>query len=181
MRAFISCDDLWRREQIDEYLVPLREAIPHLKVTAYGIPNYLGPIHDINEMYGSWLTVAVHGFCHTRSECLSWTDDLAAARIEAALKMGFFPGFKAPNFALYEDTEIACNALNVILHHDLSYIPKHISTRAYPGRAQRDDHTLITCHLQNYSGSQDFIGTNGRMTPDYLKQFDTFLTLSELV
>jgi hypothetical protein len=177
--VLISCDDLFSPTQVELYLQPLKDEVPDLVVTCYTIPNRFGPVHDAKKRW-PWIVFAAHGAEHTRGECLSWDDELAKAKLEWCLEMGFAPIFKAPGYAQNDDLEIACHHLGFILHHDRSYTPMYPGTKVYPGHRQRTDHDYIHCHLQQYRGSQDFIVDNPRMHPDYLRRYDSFLTPLDL-
>lgn len=171
--AVLDLDDLISEEQITEHLAPLREALgERFRVTCYGVPNRLGPVHDLRERY-PWITFAQHGFEHTFAECRVWTTDLTVALLERGREMGYAPLFKPPNWILDREVEEGCLAAGVALHVHADYQPTVSGLRTYTEDAPgiRALHTHI---LQN--AATDWIGTHPYFTASYLRRFDSFQT-----
>lgn len=182
--ALLDADDLWCEQQIIELLLPLREAVgEHFRFTAYAIPNRLGPVHQLRRTY-PWLTFAIHGFEHSFAECLSWHSELATARLERALDMGYDPVFKAPNWLCDIETETACKQLGVILHHHkTTYEPATPGLFTYPGprkkRWQATEHDNFHTHLLR-NPVTDFITDHRDFEPERLKAVGQFLAIPEV-
>lgn len=174
--AIVDVDDLYCEAQILEHLLPRYEQVPGFQVTAYTIPNLMGPVHDLSKKY-PWITFAQHGTEHTFGECRSWTSDFAVAQLELGASLGYAPLFKPPQWICDKELEEACVTRGVILHHHVSYHPKAKGLRCYPGsslgRRQRAQpvHTHIT-----KNPSTDFIEDHPGFTIEALRAYDTFLT-----
>lgn len=178
--ALVDVDDLFRREQIEEHLAPLKAGVPNLVVTAYCIPNLLGPVHELAEEF-PWIIFAKHGFEHTFAECRSWHEDLAIVTLELLREMGYAPLFKPPQWVMDSETELACQKVGVTLHHHEQYEPSVTGLRCYPGpdNKRRGNHEYVHTHIQR-NASTDWIGTHPHFTVDYLKQFTKFTTPLEM-
>jgi len=171
--AVIDCDDLWCEEQIEEWLVPLHDAFGDrgFVITAYAIPNKLGPVDKLKKKY-PWILFAQHGFEHTHFECLGWTDPLAEHFINLALKMGYAPLFKAPNWILDDMTEEALKTCGVVLHSHEDHTPtvQGLKVVSFPEEVES-----IHTHIQR-NPATDYIGNHPKFTGEYLDQFHTFGT-----
>jgi hypothetical protein len=183
-KAFVDVDDLWSEQQITDLLLPLREAIgPRFHVTAFTIPNKFGPVHKVTHEY-PWITFAIHGFEHTFAECRSWHSEVALARLEAALEMGYAKVFKPPNWVCDIETEIACRDLGVILHHHKEYEPKAPGLQCYPGPRKKrpllPEHKNLHTHIVR-NPATDFITEVKDFRPERLKKYDLFLSPESVV
>lgn len=176
--AVVDVDDLYCEEQIEKYLLPLHIDIPHLVVTAYAIPNKLGPVHLLADKY-PWIIFGIHGWEHSQFETRSWTDTLARAHIEKAIEMGYASLFKAPNWLEEQVLEEACADLTVVLHHHEDYNPKTAGLLAFPGRKIHPEFESVHTHIHP-NPSTDFIGGHAKFTRDYLSKFSDFATPIEL-
>ena len=177
MKALVDLDDLWCEDQIAELIVPLRNDYGEsFRVTAYTIPNKMGPVHEVKKKY-PWITFGIHGYEHTFAECRSWTDELAEELIRQALAMGYDPVFKPPNWVCDVDTEIACERLKVLLHHHENYIPQTQGLWCYPGpvklRSTAPEHRNLHTHLQK-NPVTDWIRDCAAFKESWV--FETYLT-----
>ena len=176
--AVVDVDDLYCEDQITRWLVPLHDAVPSLVVTAYTIPNKLGPVHALRDLY-PWLVFAIHGHEHSQFETRAWTDLLASRYIDLALEMGYAPLFKAPNWLEEPVLEEVCAALSVVLHHHDTYTPKAVNLRAFPGPPGKSTFESVHTHIVR-NPSTDFIEGHAKFTPAYLAQFAHFSTPLDL-
>jgi hypothetical protein len=177
MKAFVDVDDLWCREQIEKYLIPLKREVPELLLTAYSIPNKLGDVHTLRKEF-PWIVFAQHGWEHTPFECRAWTADNAVEYLRMAAEMGYAPAFKPPNWTFDKELEEACRASGVVLHHHVRHeVSNPFGLRSYPGPAalRTKDHTYVHTHIQP-NPATDSILTNPLFTPEKLSQFTGFLT-----
>ena len=146
----VDVDDLLVEDQITEHLVPIRNVIEDFKVTAYSVPNRLGPVSALKRIY-PWIQFGIHGFEHTFCECLTWSVTEAKGLIEEALKMDYDPIFKAPNWEGSEEVEEACRQLGVLYHHHESKLPKTEGLMVYPGPPHRhrgmDKYSPLHTHI----------------------------------
>jgi len=174
----IDVDDLIDEQQIVDHLLPLREGVPGLTVTAYSVPNRLGPVHELAKRY-PWIKFAIHGFEHTFAECGAWTSGHAHYYIETALSMGYDYLFKPPNWIFDGELEEACCMHNVVLHHHEKDEPRFKGLLAYPGtRAKRQGvgrHIYLHTHILR-NPSTTWIGDHPSFTVENLKAFDLFLS-----
>jgi hypothetical protein len=169
-------DDLISEDQIIEYLVPIKEAVPQFRVTCYAVPTYLGDVHELKDKY-PWITFAQHGFTHTHFECGAWSDTAAKYFLERGRDLGYEPLFKAPNWINDIDIEVACHEKAVILHHHEKNEPSKQGLLAYHGpRGKRKGHhaSLHTHILRN--PSTDFIGEHPGFSIENLRTFNIFET-----
>lgn len=183
MNALVDVDDLWCEEQITDLLLPLREGVGQtFRMTAYAIPNKLGPVFSLKAKY-PWLTFGIHGFEHTFCECRSWTSDLARAHIETALEMGYDPVFKPPNWIYDIEVAQACANLDVVFHHHVDGYPTFKGLQAYPGPIENrpEDVDFIHTHIQRTAASNvDFIQDNPNFKIAHLKTYTKFFTPAQL-
>lgn len=170
--ALVDVDDLCSEGQIREYLLPLKEKVHDLIVTAYAIPQHLGPVWDLAKEY-PWIRFAQHGFEHTFCECLAWTESQAAYFLGLTRKMGYLPLFKPPNWEFDEELEKACIACGVTLHHHKEAVPSQKGLRHYPGKNRH--HAYVHTHITR-NPVTDFIEGHPEFTPEFLRDFSEFTT-----
>ena len=77
----------------------LKDRDPGFRVTLFAIPTRLSD--GLMARYDSerdWIGLGVHGWRHARHECLAWTSEETAEKLELAMKVypGFHKVFKAP-------------------------------------------------------------------------------------
>lgn len=111
-----------------EYVRLAKEKWPALKVTLFAIPARCIPstiqaVRDLNAKYldpavdvDDWLTLAPHGYFHTKGECLGWSAQEAQDKIGLARDMGITaPIFRAPGWLLDADVYEACGKVSYIV------------------------------------------------------------------
>lgn len=175
-------DDLWHPSQIEQWLVPIKEAVPDFRVTAYAIPNRLGPVHQLKEKY-PWVTFAQHGWEHPHFECCTWTYEDAEKYLRLAREMGYAPLFKAPNWVTDVELEQACKEAGVVLHHHhQNYLPVTAGLRCYPGLDPSTLKRHVNIHTHIVRGLYtDFIEDVHTFMPENLKEYSEFLTPLEVI
>lgn len=152
-------DDLWNEDQL-ALLVERKSANERFLVTAYAIPNKLGPVHALSKAF-PWVTFAVHGWEHGQFECLGWTQADAERWVGKALEMGYAPLFKAPNWQMDEEIEKALVTLGVAAHVHVEYIPKVPGLRYYRGGLTGPDHYWLHTHLTRNPSTDDIFNHVG--------------------
>lgn len=173
--ALYDVDDLISREQIERYLVPLREANEAFAITCYAIPNKIGPVTLLKQRY-PWISFGIHGWEHAPFECLGWSYEKTFEVMQRALDMGFDKLFKPPNWCSTDWVEEACEKLGLVLHHHDNYTPKHPGLRHYHAALSvMPRHTPVHTHI-TYSPVTDFIETHPGFTTAAVKTFDEFWT-----
>lgn len=172
----VDVDDLVSEEQLalfDE----IRAVRPDFHVTLYGIPNKLGPVWHLCDKY-PWVTFAQHGFEHTHFECLTWTQDEATRLLTLGRDMGYAPIFKAPNWELDVETELACKAMGVLLHHHEGKIPITPGLRTYPGPARYRTQQYLQLHSHiSPNASTDWIGQHPGFQSSHFGHVGHFLSV----
>ena len=137
MIAIVDVDDLICEEQIVDLLLPLRKKLPEFRVTAYAVPNKLGPVKALKVRY-PWITFGIHGWEHTPFECLAWSSTDTERNVMRALAMDYDPIFKAPNWELHDEIVEGCAAVGVVLHHHQDWTPPtRYGCRLFPGPVPR--------------------------------------------
>ncbi len=180
MKMLLEVDDLWDRDQIQAQLVPLKERNKAVVVNAFCVPNKLGEVHMLREIY-PWIQFYIHGFEHTHFECLEWTAEKAFALLSKAREMGYQPVFKAPNYSMDDETGHACSVLNIYLVHNPTYIPDVLGLKAYPAGKNWPKHTRVSAHLVDYPGCGDYINIHPGLSPDSLKEVTEFLNYEAFI
>ncbi len=92
----------------------LREKYPNFTCTLFTIPMRTSPgTIAAAKSLGDWVSLAPHGYFHTKGECLAWTPEEAEDKIKIAAEMGIdSPTFRAPAWLLDIDVYRACKKLN---------------------------------------------------------------------
>lgn len=105
-----------------EYLLQLKSFFPQFKATLFAIPLYGNQSQEryfkkVNELYGDWIQLAVHGWDHHDNfECSQWTYKEALEKIKRAEEMDcFVKVFKAPGWQISRDTYSVCKNLGYIV------------------------------------------------------------------
>lgn len=174
MKAVVDVDDLVAEEQIVDLLLPLHAAVLGFCVTCYAVPNRLGPVAELRARY-PWITFGIHGFEHTFAECRAWTSELAEALLAQALDMGYDAVFKAPNWILDREVEVALAKLDIVLHHHHpNYKPSAPNLRVFP-MGKPSNVKQVHTHLVPNPATDSIIG-HPDFTPEALSRFDAFLT-----
>lgn len=139
-------------------LVAVREKWPTFKATIFAIPNRINAanIEQVKHDY-PYLSLAPHGYEHTKGECIAWTKDEALDKIKKAIDKGIDgKSFRAPGWLIARPTYEACEelGLTVCAHRDM-YIGRDIAQYVYNmpnGRASkvRSTHGHITPVMDNH-------------------------------
>lgn len=177
--VLVDLDDAWSLTQLEKDLFPMLRAVPNMRVTVYGIPSMLGPVHELREAWPQ-VTWGVHGFYHTREECRVWLKEEAEAYLEQALKMGYHRVFKAPNWGLdWDEVGPALKEKEFLVHiHPTDTAPPGM--RYYRGpHKHHHPHVNLHTHLAS-NPSTDNVGTVHWWKVDYLKQVGQFLDIEAL-
>lgn len=175
MIAVVDVDDLWTEQQILDHLLPLKEAVPQLVVTAYAIPNRLGPVHELKARY-PWIVFAQHGWEHTFCECLEWTKEKATALLLKGREMGYEALFKPPNWQFDDDLLHALSDTGTALHHHRkARIVGWPGGRYWGERPGGRSHTNLHTHIEQ-NPVTDFIATHPGFQPGELAKFSEFET-----
>lgn len=175
--AMVTLDDLWDPQQIIDLLEPLKQKVPQLVVTCFTIPNKFGEVHFLARRY-PWLIFAQHGREHTPFECRIWTEDFARWNIQQNFKMGYANIFKPPNWTMDEELERAARAENMLLVVHDTYQPVTEDLNFLQASTHKKTYgwgKLIHSHITR-NPATSYMEDLEEFTPEYLRQFDRFLT-----
>ena len=103
MSLVFDLDDLCDEFDPYEELVALKGRFPGLKVTLFAIPGRCSP--ELLERYRQvpWVELAVHGYHHAATECVTWGYAEANDRLEELEVAGWMKLFKAPGWLANEE------------------------------------------------------------------------------
>lgn len=174
IRTFVVDFDDYCDETLGElrYLTRLKEQYEDFKVTLFTIPH---PSRTSDatiaaaKSLGDWISLAPHGWWHSRGECLSWQSAEATEKIQAAAERGIdAPIFRAPAWLLDGEVYKACGELGyAVASHSVYRIPRTgIEEYVYNDvtlrkKGTRGVHGHITPVAGNYIGDMD---ANGSLT-----------------
>lgn len=184
-RVVADLDDLYDADQL-KLFDHILEARPDFKVTLFAIPNKLGPVHKLKQEF-PWVTFGIHGWEHTRQECLTWSPDLANYYLTRALELGYDPIFRPPNWVADTIVEDACLALNIVFaHHANNYYgpdtPRTPGLMCYPGppelRKDQPTHAWIHSHLTPNPATDDLF-TSKHFRVEELVKYGMFRNLTD--
>jgi len=139
-------------------LMRLKLRDPGFRVTLFAIPTRLSD--KLLKQYSDleWIELAVHGWRHSRHECLGWTAEETKDKMERALSIypGFARVFKAPNWEL--DLEVYKGVRSsgfAIADHirNIEVRPPDIKHYTYNERLRGDSLTRLHGHVQAYNGT----------------------------
>lgn len=149
-------DDLADTNDRLEVLMRLRERDPGFRVTLFAIPTRLSA--DTLARYDthrSWIQLGIHGWRHSRHECLAWTADETQEKVAAARSIypHFAPIFKAPNWETCDDVYEGLRASGVaVADHmrNIELIPAGMPHYIYNVRLRGDAYRRMHGHIQNW-------------------------------
>jgi hypothetical protein len=110
----VDVDDLCDQYDPMDTLKRIKEAVPDFKVTIFAIPtrcsdSLLKRYMDEDE----WIRIGMHGWVHSRGECLSWNPQEAHDKIMRAIGWGYEEAFRAPHWIITPQVYMACAELNM--------------------------------------------------------------------
>lgn len=158
-RVIIDFDDLCDGNNPYDALVRLHERDPGFKVTLFAIPTRCST--DLLAKYrfiSDWCQLAVHGWRHARHECLGWTSEQTADKLQRALAIypGFVRLFKAPNWELCDENYagLATAGFAVADHiRNIEILPQKQAHYIYNLRLRDDHYTRMHGHIQPWAGT----------------------------
>ena len=118
----VDIDDLCDQYDPLDPLKEIKDKVPDFKATMFAIPSrcsdkLLKRYMDQDE----WLHLGMHGWIHTRGECLSWNPDEAHDKIMKAIGMGYEEAFKAPHWIITPMIYSACAKLKMPVADHMNY------------------------------------------------------------
>jgi hypothetical protein len=155
----LDFDDLCDTNDPWDDLLRLRERVPDLRLTLFCIPARTSP--ETFAKYDAardWCRLGVHGWRHSRHECLGWTSEETEAKIDMAMAVypGFDRVFKAPNWEIDSEVYAGCKAKGfAVADHvrNTPIMPKDMPHYTYNLRLRSDHYDRHHGHIQNWGGT----------------------------
>lgn len=135
-----------------DYLYRLKEKMPGLKVTLFAIPMKCSDTTILRVKQHDWITLGMHGWRHTLSECWSWTSEEAVAKMQLAANMGIDGRvFRAPGWVIDAQTYYAAADLGWVVadHKDYRVTGSKARTYTYNEPMAAPKWTRVHGHLPN--------------------------------
>jgi len=157
--VILDFDDLCDTNDPVDTLDTLKERNPGFKVTLFTIPTRCGDalLHKY-EARSEWIALGVHGWRHSRHECLAWTAEETQDKLARSLE--FFPGFqkvfKAPNWELDLEVYKGCKAAGfAVADHirNIEILPSGQPHYIYNIRLRNDRFQRMHGHIQPWAGT----------------------------
>lgn len=174
-QAILDFDDLCDTNEPYDTLVKLHERDPGFKVTLFAIPTRCSPA--LFEKYAAirdWCQLAVHGWRHSRHECLGWTSEETDEKLQMARKIypGFISLFKAPNWEIDNEVYAGCKRAGfAVADHirNIEILPQQQAHYIYNIRLRADKFNRLHGHIQDWGGTGLTENANGDgINPIYL-------------
>jgi hypothetical protein len=175
MTAILDFDDLMDGNDPLDALTVLKERDPGFKVTLFAIPTRCSEI--LLEKYKSradWIQLGIHGWRHSRHECLAWTSEETEEKADLAMKIypHFAPIFKAPNWETCDEVYAGLKSKGIaIADHirNIEILPAGMPHYIYNVRLRNDTFKRLHGHIQNWNGTGLTEKANGHgVNPEYI-------------
>ncbi len=118
----VDIDDLCDQYDPLDTLKVIKDEVPDFKATMFAIPSRCSD--KLLKRYfdeDSWLHLGMHGWTHTRGECLSWNPKEAHKKIMKGIGMGFEDAFKAPHWIITPLIYATCAELKMPIADHKNY------------------------------------------------------------
>lgn len=150
-------DDLTDDNDRFATLLRLKAHDPGYKVTLFAIPTRLS--NRTLQRYDDechWIQLGIHGWRHSRHECLAWTSEETEEKIAAARAIypNFAPVFKAPNWESCDEMYIGLkNAGVAVADHmrNIEIMPSDMPHYIYNIKLRGDTYRRMHGHIQEWS------------------------------
>lgn len=172
--VLLDFDDLCDANDSYDTLVNLHDRDPNFKVTLFAIPERCSDA--LLEKYrgiADWCQLGIHGWRHSRHECLAWTSEETYEKVKAAMaRYPFAPIFKAPNWETCDELYEGLSRAGVAVADHIRNIeirPKGIKHYTYNMRLRQDRFQRLHGHIQPWAGTGLTENANGEgVNPMYL-------------
>lgn len=157
--AVLDFDDLMDGNDPLDALTVLKERDPGFKVTLFAIPTRCSD--ELLKKYDErreWIQLGIHGWRHSRHECLAWTSEETEEKVALATQR--YPGyarlFKAPNWEL--DLEVYAGLTNAglaVADHirNIEILPVNQRHYIYNMKIRNDRFQRLHGHIQDWGGT----------------------------
>lgn len=173
--AILDFDDLMDDNDPLDTLTVLKERDPGFKVTLFAIPTRCSK--GLLEKYAArrdWIQLGIHGWRHSRHECLAWTSEETVEKVSLARETypGFSDIFKAPNWEMCDEVYEGLKTCGIaVADHirNIEILPTRMPHYIYNVRLRKDRFNRLHGHIQNWNGTGLTEKANGHgVNPDYL-------------
>lgn len=178
--AILDFDDLTDGNDPHDALMRLKERDGGFKVTLFAIPTRCGDtLLKKYEAIKDWCALGIHGWRHSRHECLAWTSEEAVDKVIRAksIYQHFAPIFKAPNWETCDELYMGLqNAGVAVADHvrNIEVIPEGMPVYIYNLRTRQDKFNRLHGHIQPWAGTGLTENANGNgVNPTYLLPIGT--------
>lgn len=180
IKAILDFDDLMDGNDPLDVLEILKDRDPNFKVTLFAIPTRCSEF--LLEKYktrSDWIELGIHGWRHSRHECLAWTSEETVEKLHLARAIypGFAPVFKAPNWEMCDEVYQGLMTEKVIVAdhiRNLEICPQQAPQYVYNRRVRHDPYQRIHGHIQNWNGTGLTEKANGHgVNPAYVLPIGT--------
>ena len=152
-------DDLCDGNDDMDTLHKLHDRDPNFKVTLFAIPTRCGD--KLLQRYDGerdWIQLGIHGWRHARRECLAWTSEETAEKLQLALSIypAFAPVFKAPNWEICDEVYKGCRESDFgVADHirNMQIMPDDVRHYVFNVRIREDRLTRMHGHVQPYGNT----------------------------
>ena len=152
--AILDFDDLCDANDPFDALTRLKARDPNFKVTLFGIPTRMSPA--LVSKYAAardWIQIGIHGWRHSRHECLAWTAEETVEKVTEARRVcpDFAPIFKAPNWEIDSEVYAGLKAIGLaVADHirNIEILPSDSPHYIYNLRLRNDPFTKLHGHIQ---------------------------------
>lgn len=174
-QAVLDFDDLCDTNDPFDHLLRLKDRDSNFKVTLFAIPARCSDaLLKRYESINAWCQLGIHGWRHSRHECLGWTKEETQDKLEMALaRYSLFSRiFKAPNWEI--DIEVYAglkvSGFAVADHvRNIEILPHEQPHYIYNLRLRGDRFDRLHGHIQDWAGTGLTENANGNgINPCYL-------------
>lgn len=157
-KAIIDFDDLCDGNDPLSHLMVLKDRDGGFKVTLFAIPTRCSDtLLAAYDKHRDWIELAVHGWRHSRHECLAWTSEETVDKLNRALSIyQFAKVFKAPNWELCDENYIGLKQSGFIVAdhiRNIEILPGKQSHYIYNMRLRNDKFNRLHGHIQPWAGT----------------------------
>lgn len=173
--VILDFDDLMDGNDPLSTLLWLKERDPGFKVTLFAIPSRCSEF--LLEKYkacSDWICLGIHGWRHSRHECLAWTKEETQQKLELGLSVIPWASkvFKAPQWEICDEVYEGCKEAGFAVADHIKNIeiaPQGVSLYVYNKRLREDKFIRAHGHIQpwQWTGLTENPNESG-VNPKYL-------------
>lgn len=180
----LDFDDLTDTNDRLDVLLRMKERDPGFKVTLFAIPARCSAATLAKyDAHKDWIQLGIHGWRHSRHECLAWTSEETVEKVEMARGVyPFAPVFKAPCWETCDELYEGLRQSGVaIADHirNIEILPLGMPSYIYNLRLRADAYTRMHGHIQPTAWDKGLEGDYERWTAPPVGS--TYLWVSEAI